>query len=159
MTARERSPRTLTDALRAVADADAGIGASPAVEVRLREVVRAMDASHRARPPATFLALAAALVVVVSGAWRLVATHAPAAPHVVTREVATEFLPLTYAQWQVTDAYIIRLDIPRSALMAFGLGSIDLTTDQPDTVEADVLVGPDGLARAVRFVHRIKGGD
>ncbi len=157
MTGSERPPRTLTAALRALSDADAGLGASPVVEARLREAVRGVGAGQRARPSATFLALAAALVVVASGAWRLVVTHPPAA--VVTREVATDFLPLTYAHLPTSDAYIVRMEVPRSALVAFGLASAELPVPGRDTIDADVLVGMDGIARAVRFVHHVPGGE
>ena len=157
MTGPERPPRTLTAALRALSEADAGLGASPVVEARLREAVRGVGAGQRARPSATFLALAAALVVVVSGAWRLVVTHPPAA--VVTREVATDFLPLMYADVPTSDAYIVRMEVPRSALVAFGLASAELPGPGRDTIDADVLVGMDGIARAVRFVHQVPGGE
>jgi len=158
MTGSERPPRTLTAALRALSEADAGLGASPVVEARLREAVRGVGAGQRARPSATFLALAAALVVAASGAWRLVVTHPPAA--VVTREVATDFLPLTYAHLPVTDAYLVRMEVPRSLLMTFGLTSIEVwSSAQTDTVEADVLVGIDGLARGIGLVRPRKGGE
>ena len=155
----ERSPRTLSGALRALAEADAGLGASASVEARLREVVRGVSARQRARPSPTFLGLAAALIVVVSGAWRLVATHPPAARQVVTREVATEFLPLTYGHLPISDAYIVRLEVPRSALLSFGLASADLPAPGHDLIDADVLVGMDGIARAVRFVQQVPGGE
>jgi hypothetical protein len=49
---------------------------------------------------------------------------------------------------------MVRLAVPRTALAAFGLTPLE----SPDrvstgTVLADVLVGDDGLARAVRFVR------
>ena len=161
MTDPERSPRTLSGALRAVAEADSGLGASPAVETALREAVRAMGHTERGRVSPMFLATAAALTLMVVGSWRLVAVHAPAlagGPS-ATREVATAFFPLTYGDLPVTHGHIVRLDVPRSALIAFGLGSIDAPAAESETVEADVLVGPDGLARAVRFVHYVKNGE
>jgi hypothetical protein len=159
MSAPDRPPRTLSGALRALAEADAGLGASPAVEARLREAVRGVGSGQRVRPSATFFAVAAALIVVVSGAWRLVVTHSPTAAGgqaATTREIATDFLPLTYGHLPVTDGYVVRLEVPRAALVAFGLASIDVPAIGPDTVGADVLVEPDGLARAVRFVHLVK---
>jgi len=159
MTRPERPPRTLTDALRGVAEADASLGASPAVEARLHEAVRAMQPANHARPSVTFLALAAALVVVVSGAWRLVVMHPPATGQAVMHEVATDFLPLTYADVPITDWYIVRLEVPRSALLLFGLASAELPPPGHDMIDADVLVGMDGIARAVRFVHQVPGGE
>ncbi len=148
--------RRLTQALRALADADAAAGAGPAVEARLRDTVRAIGRVRR-RPRAPFLALAAALIAAAGGSTWLVAMHPPgsSAPG-VTREVATEFLPLTYGHLPVTDAYIVRLEVPRSALIQFGLAGPELPVASGETVDADVLVGMDGIARAVRFVHQVE---
>jgi hypothetical protein len=155
-TPHDDDPR-LTGALRALADADAAVGASPEVEARLREAVRAIGDARR-RPAAAFLALAASLTAVAGGSSWLVATHPPAerVPSVAVREVATEFLPLTYGHLPVTDAYIVRLEVPRSALVQFGLASADLPAPGQETIDADVLVGVDGIARAVRFVHQVR---
>ena len=155
MNDQERGDRRLTQALRVLADTDATAGASPAVEVQLREAVRAIGEARR-RPRAGFLTIAAALAAVAGGSTWLVARHAPEpAGAVVTREVATEFLPLTYGHLPVTDAYILRLEVPRSALIQFGLAGPDLPQAVDETVDADVLVGLDGIARAVRFVHQV----
>jgi len=63
-----------------------------------------------------------------------------------------EFIPLPNAE-QVgdnEDMNVIRVEVPRSAMLAVGL---QVSVDQAsEMVEADVMVGPDGLARAVRFV-------
>ena len=63
-------------------------------------------------------------------------------------EVETEVFPLKYSNVPVTSAQTIRLELPRTALASFGLEADDTS----GTVLADVLVGQDGLARAVRFV-------
>jgi hypothetical protein len=147
----------LDGALRALADADVAAGASPSVETRLRETVRAIGDARR-RPAAAFLALAASLTLAAGGSSWLVATHPPAgrSSPAAIREVATEFLPLTYAHVPVSDAYIVRLEVPRSALVQFGLASADLPAPGRETIDADVLVGMDGIARAVRFVHQVR---
>jgi hypothetical protein len=44
--------------------------------------------------------------------------------------------------------------VPRSALVSFGLASPELSS-MDGTIDADVLVGMDGIARAVRFVHQV----
>lgn len=45
---------------------------------------------------------------------------------------------------------LVRLEVPRSAMLALGLS---VSAEQADeTVEADVMLGADGVARAVRFV-------
>lgn len=78
-------------------------------------------------------------------------------------EITTAFMPLIYSGVPYTDAQIVRFEVPRIALRNFGLAAADLPTDavpadsQP-TVIADVVVGEDGLARAVRFVRRVNYG-
>ena len=54
-----------------------------------------------------------------------------------------------YSNVPVTNGHTIRLELPQAALTSFGLEADDASA----TVLADVLVGQDGLARAVRFVR------
>lgn len=69
-------------------------------------------------------------------------------------EVATDFMPLPYSAVPLTNGQIVRLEVPRSALVSFGLLPVDSVDRAPGgTVLADVIVGDDGLARAVRFVR------
>jgi hypothetical protein len=49
------------------------------------------------------------------------------------------------------DVNIVRLEVPRERLLA--LGFVIDADHASDTVEADVVLGADGLARAVRFVE------
>jgi hypothetical protein len=155
----ERSGDRLARALRALAADEAHQGASPQVETTLRQAVRTLALSRR-RQRATFLAVAAALIIVTSASWGLVVRHAPppsrGGDRTAIREVATDFLPLTYGHLPVSDAYIVRIEVPRSALVAFGLAAADMPAASDDRVDADVLVGVDGLARAVRFVHQVR---
>jgi hypothetical protein len=68
--------------------------------------------------------------------------------------VASDFFPLAYSNVPITDGRIVRLEVPRSAASAFGLDPVDLVSARHhDAVLADVVVGVDGLARAVRFVR------
>jgi hypothetical protein len=69
-----------------------------------------------------------------------------------TREIATDFFPLTFSSVPAVEAHLVRMEVPRSALASFGVESFD-TPDASSTVLADVVVGEDGLARAVRFVR------
>ncbi len=49
------------------------------------------------------------------------------------------------------DVNVVRMELPRSAMLAVGL---EVSPEQvSDTVEAEVKIGPDGLARAVRFME------
>jgi len=68
-------------------------------------------------------------------------------------EVASDFFPLAY-EADVTpmeSGQLIRVQMPRSALVSFGLPVNVERADAP--VTADLLVGEDGLARAIRFVR------
>jgi hypothetical protein len=70
-----------------------------------------------------------------------------------TREIATDFMPLGYlnpATFQ-DGGQIVRVELPRSALVNFGL---PVNMDRyHEKVKADVLLGVDGLAHAIRFVQ------
>lgn len=173
----EHRDRALTAALRAVAEEEAGLCASAAVEALLLAEVRELRPWHRRHGGALY-AIAAALVVAVGlPVWRMASPRlltgtassasgaradAPAGEATTsgsraaasTGEVATDFLPLVYSRVPTTDAHIVRLEVPRAALASFGLTSIDAVDDsRAGTVLADVLVGEDGLARFVRFVR------
>lgn len=68
-------------------------------------------------------------------------------------EIATEFFPLTYDSdlTQLEGGHVVRVLMPHSALATFGL-PMNVERDS-EPVKADVVVGNDGLARAIRFVH------
>lgn len=65
-------------------------------------------------------------------------------------EITTEFIPLAgFAQSE--GVHLMRVELPRSALSSFG---IPVNADRAgDRVKADVLLGEDGTARAIRFVR------
>jgi hypothetical protein len=77
--------------------------------------------------------------------------NAQLANHV--NEIATDFIPLRYlnpASLQ-DGGQIVRVELPRSALANFGLPvNMDRYNEK---VKADVLLGVDGLAHAIRFVQ------
>jgi hypothetical protein len=80
------------------------------------------------------------------------ARPASAAPG-ATAIVESEFFPLAYSNVPVTGGHIVRLEVPSASLAAFGVDPVDTVSPRPDAVLADVVVGEDGLARAVRFVR------
>ena len=70
----------------------------------------------------------------------------------VTREIATDFMPLGYLNPATLQdgGQIIRVELPRSTLMNFGL---PVNMDRyHEKLKADVFIGVDGLAHAIRFV-------
>ena len=154
----------LRQAFRVIARDDAGDAdrAAPRIERALLAELRARRTPERPRSISRIvgLAMAAALLLGLAGpVWIVTRGTRPsgheaasgAAPPV---EITTAFLPLAYSAMPLTDARVVRLEVPRTALAAFGLAPIDaVDTTRTGTVLADVLVGDDGLARAVRFVR------
>jgi hypothetical protein len=154
----EENARTLWELLREVAEADDARGASPAIRERLLEEVRTLRRARRVAA-AKMYALAAGLVIATAlPVWQLAASrpseHAPrtALPAPDT-EVATVFFPLAYGTLPVTEGNIVRVEVSPAAFAALGVEPLDANRSQRDVVLADVLVGVDGLARAVRFVR------
>jgi len=151
----------LRAALRALAEDDARLSASPDVERRLLWEVRAISRARRHR---TWLGVSAVAAVLVLGialyAWRIGnrnspdAVQSPTAREEVTAEVATDFLPLPYYHVPMNTGSTVRIEVPAQTLVSFGLAPTDFR-ERDGKVQADVLVGEDGLARAVRFVRRL----
>jgi hypothetical protein len=68
-------------------------------------------------------------------------------------EIATDFIPLMSRESlaQLDGGQVMRVELPRSALMSFGLPmDMERATER---IKADVVLGNDGLARAIRFVR------
>jgi hypothetical protein len=68
-------------------------------------------------------------------------------------EVATQFMPLNYnGPINLQDGgQLVRVELPRSAMLSLG---VPVNMDRyNERVKADVFVGADGLARAIRFVQ------
>jgi hypothetical protein len=68
-------------------------------------------------------------------------------------EVATEFLPVPAAPplERGEHAAVVRVQLPRSSLRTFGLPFSE--EQRFERVSADVVLGQDGLIRAVRFIR------
>ena len=49
----------------------------------------------------------------------------------------------------------VRIEVPAMTLVSFGLAPTDFR-EGDGTVQADVLIGEDGLARAIRFVRPLR---
>jgi hypothetical protein len=70
-----------------------------------------------------------------------------------TDEIATDFLPLTYTADSTAQVsgHLVRVTVPRSALVGMGL---PMNAERAgERVRADVFIGDDGLARAIRFIQ------
>jgi hypothetical protein len=76
-----------------------------------------------------------------------------AAAAATDEEITTDFMPLSYGGGfsQIDDGQMVRVELPRSALHSFGL---PVNAERAgERVKADVLLGHDGVARAIRFVR------
>jgi len=74
----------------------------------------------------------------------------PAATRVADK--ATPFYPLQYGDDSLTQEphLVVRLEMPRAAMRLVGIAVPEERAREP--IQADVLLGADGLARAVRFL-------
>jgi hypothetical protein len=68
-------------------------------------------------------------------------------------EITTDFMPVGYATATTLQdgGQLVRVELPRSALVAFGLPMNVNRYDEK--VKADVFFSADGMARAIRFVQ------
>ena len=144
----------LTTWLREVADVDRATGASPGVQARLVDEARAIRGARRSALIKMY-ALAAGLVVATAmPVWQLsTQPQIETSPSVSNTEVATRFFPLIYSDVPVTNGSIVRVEVSAAAVAALGVEPVTTNGSQRDVVLADVIVGEDGLARAVRFVR------
>lgn len=135
-----------SDAMVVLARETAVIGPSASVE---RDLVAAFRAQKlRRRSP--YLAIAASVLLMVASAW-LVRSPAPA--ELERAEVATEFIsvPGSDLAEPLDQPILVRVTLPRTALVKFGL---PINAERSaEFVKADVVLGHDGLARAIRFVQ------
>jgi hypothetical protein len=170
--------RRLSSALSALARATEGESAPPAVEVALRtafagELARAASATDpisAGRPGRVFpggrsargnwpwWAAAAASLLAVSflvspqGPGGSPARKGPPASPVPPEAEAGDFVLLGYGEsfTEMDSVHVVRVELPGSALA--GLGWPPQAGPDSAAVTADVVVGPDGIARAIRVV-------
>jgi hypothetical protein len=156
--ARFASERALTAELRALAASLEAAQAPPGLEAALRAAFR----GQRAKPAVMWqwwrgaMPIAASFVILVAGAVALL-RRAPApelAQPAASQELTTEFIPLVYENglFPAENVQIVRVKLPRIALVSFGLPINEDRAGEP--VKADVLLGDDGVARAIRFVRQ-----
>jgi hypothetical protein len=169
--ARMGRQRELAAGLRAVAATYQRVGAPQRVEARLRTAFRSQtgtDARRRLQPAwAPALTWAAAFAAMIALAVFLIRDRQPsAAPPPVSRGVEMAMAPNTDDAQSEYEGFItlpnagrladneevnlVRVEVPRSAMIALGL---EVSPERAtELVAADVMLGPDGLARAVRFL-------
>ena len=160
-----RQPR-LTASLQALAADDAASGASEAVQRRLLEEVRRLrHARRRSLLKMSFFAGALAMVTALPILHLAIRNGGgpSSSPQKVSgrrdAEMVTAFFPLPYSTVPMSGGRIVRLEVARETVLAFGVDTTETTGGAAaHTVLADVIVGDDGLARAVRFVRPVSRG-
>src|SRR5215217_4922104 len=168
-----RDEEMLTRGLRALADEMETLAAPDELETKLLKAFRARSvvtplARRQWNSRYWLVAVAAMLLIaigVVISRWNKYSVDTPprhaglrrpentqVANH-ATSEIATDFIPLSYmnAASLQDGGQIIRVELPRSTLASFGLPvNMDRYNQK---VKADVLLGVDGMAHAIRFVQ------
>jgi hypothetical protein len=167
----------ISAALQALAEHDRGVEAPEAVEIRLLASFRGRRRQRKLKAAAlATLAAAAAIMLffarpqepprelpvpvkaVVEGPFTV--AEEPASKPKPTprrrpikrmrREIVTEFFPLLDVAPPFERGELLRMTVPASMMRRVGLPVDEDRLD--DRVYADVLVGQEGLARAIRFV-------
>jgi hypothetical protein len=137
----------LEDALRELAETDSLKQTPPRVEQSLRAAFKAHSGRGRrgARQAGWWLAAAAAALAV----WGAIRGAAPDTP--ATADDAA-FLPLVEGEpfAELDAVQVMRVRLPRSALARLGGSPVAAETG---SVDAQVILGQDGVARAIRFVE------
>jgi hypothetical protein len=171
------SEEFVTEALNALRRADADVETGPETEIRALLAFRRQRRQLRSRRMAAWGAVAAAAAVLALAFLhrpareipRTVAVAeepaSPAAPPMVptspvkqapagSQEIVTDFFPLMESPPPFERGLLVRMTVPASTMRAVGLPVGDDHLSDP--VQADVLVGQDDLARAIRFVSSRK---
>jgi hypothetical protein len=151
MSREAREPAWLDAALCELAESDALQQAPPRVEQSLRAALRARPERRRPqeRPSLWWLAAAAAVLAT----WGVLQEGAPRrAPTVDDVADAGPYLALVEGgPLDDLDAVqVVRVRLPGSALARLG---VPIAAPGADPVEAQVILGQDGVARAIRFVE------
>jgi anti-sigma factor RsiW len=168
--ARMTRHRELEAGFRAVAASSRRIEAPPRVEARLRSAFRQQTgsenrlASRRWMPVFTWAAAFAAMFALAAFLvrdWQPEAARPPVQRTIELAMVQPQtdpadydgFIPLPNSPGLAADeddVNLVRVEVPRSAMMTLGL---EVSADRAEElVEADVMLGSNGIARAVRFL-------
>jgi hypothetical protein len=130
--------------LAELARADAGAEAPPRVEAALKARLRRLR--RRVWPVlagAGAAALGAALWLLVPG------TEPPVVLQPAAARLPASFLPIGASQADLEHGQIVRVEVPAGLVVSFGW-PLPAEDDRPRA--ADVLLGEDGVARAIRFL-------
>jgi hypothetical protein len=143
--------KRLDDALSRLAAEHAENGAPMAIE---HAVLAEFDRVKRRKRGRQWIAAAGAIAASIGAVWFAENRPAqrPAAPPAVEAEAERPFVPIPYVlpPGPYERVEVVRMKLPVSELIAAGFRM--QTADLGAQAEADVMVGQDGRARAVRLV-------
>ena len=144
--------RELLENLRALA-ADGPQGAPERVERRLRAEFRTLSRRRRIRVWSSFAGVAAMAAGIALFLWvREAPKPAAPVPAQIEEEADASFYPLPEAEAlpEVENAMVVRVQMRASSLRLMGY---PVEEERSDEVQAELLLGQDGLARGVRLVE------
>lgn len=122
-------------------------GAGPSVETKLIAAFRARHGRTRVWRSAGILAASLALAAGLYLGWSHSRVKKPNLPAEMAGFIA---LPYSQSGVPLEQAVIVRMSVPASTLASMGM---PLPLDPEKNVDAEVLVGQDGVARAVRILQ------
>jgi hypothetical protein len=133
-----------------------GYGAAVAAAAGLAVVLLIPDAPRLPELPLPPAPAAHAMAFArPSGADPLVRGRPPGRPRLAeqARRTPLQFVALPYSDERlpISQAAVVRVELPRSAMRLVGIAVEPERRE--DRVRADVILGADGLARAIRFVE------
>ena len=150
MSREQREPAWLDAALRELAESDEMQQAPARVEQSLRAALRARPVYRPRRQPALWWLAAAAAALATWGVLQDGATRRM--PSADEPSGAGPYLALVEGEplGELDAVQVVRVRLPGSVLARLGA---PIAAPGADPVEAQVILGQDGVARAIRFVE------
>ena len=124
------------------------------IQMGLLKAFRNSQSSKKRNRNFILSARAAVLIFAVLGGWMWYRSmNSPSilpAADVQSVEYDGEFIPLQYGNHPVNSLQVVRIELESSALQELGFPRVPEWEDRP--IQADIVVGDDGLPQAIRFV-------
>jgi predicted anti-sigma-YlaC factor YlaD len=159
-----KSARQLSIALQITREDSRGLSASTRVQNNLLEELRKRKGTKHVWMWRLSRIAAVLFFIALTASWVVrhqkpedTAQPIESAAQADSTEITTGFIPLTHGSLASSSVQMIRVKLPRSALMQFGL---PVNVDHPDQmIDADVIVGEEGLPHAIRFIESTNFND
>jgi hypothetical protein len=124
------------------------------VPMQLLNALRNSKGTTKRNRQFLFWARAAVLLIAISGGWmwyRSIGSHnPPTVTNSQTVEYDGEFIPLQFGNHPVNSWQVVRVELESSVLQELGFPRVPEWEERP--IQADIVVGDDGLPQAIRFV-------